>query len=167
MSFPQITFAAEIPCENDTSYGKIIDAFRLRIEDDYVHGLHNHGLYNFRLRSGSDCLCVAYNHGIWDPFDDSLPCFEDFLDRCDAIGSLLMPTWWNAETRAKCRRLALKPDGDHFIGHAVEKHDVQDFWKDDDSIAIKLRMLAEDVYGGGYGLGQYPMPKGYQCFCGV
>lgn len=45
-----------------------------------------------------------------------------------------------------------------------EKSDIQKFWNDE-SMPVLLRMLAENVYGGGYSLGQGRMPEGHQCAC--
>jgi splicing suppressor protein 51 len=142
LNFPGETFNVHLPEETPKAYGKIIDTFRMRIEDDYSHGQHNHGLY---------------------AQGNPMRTFVDFLDRGEAIDAF-MPRWWDAGRRAQCVDIATKQDGDHFIGHAVEKADIQDFWKDN-MMPMQLRMLAENVYGGGYGMGQGPMPKGYQCAC--
>jgi splicing suppressor protein 51 len=143
LNFPHATFHACLPEETPRAYGQIIDTFRMRIEDDYAHGAHNHGLYaqNTPMRT-----------------------FIDFLDRGEAIGVPFMPRWWDAGKRAQCLDIATNKNGDHFIGHAVEKSDIQEFWKNNMK-PMELRMLAENVYGGGYGMGQGPMPKGYQCAC--
>lgn len=60
-------------------YQQLIDCFRLRMEDDYTFGQHNHGIYG--------------GH-------DALPDFLDFLQRAKATGEL--PEWWDEEDQQKC-----------------------------------------------------------------
>jgi mitochondrial splicing suppressor protein 51 len=118
----------------------LIDTFRLRCDDDYTWGAHNHGIYGN---------------------DPPLPVFRDFLARAKAAG--MLPQWWNEEKEKECERMAMEDE--HFnIQFAVEKPDIQEYYKDN-MMPMALRMVAENVYGGGYGMGQRPMPEGYQCQC--
>ena len=57
----------------------LIDTFRLRCEDDYTYGAHNHGIYGN---------------------DPPLPVFRDFLARAKAAG--MLPQWWNEEKEKEC-----------------------------------------------------------------
>jgi len=75
----------------------------------------------------------------------------------------MMPEWWNSERRDECLECATKNEV-YNIRLAVEKADIQENYKDR-MMPMQLRMMAENIYGGGYGMGQQPMPKGYQCFC--
>ena len=126
--------------EDEAGYGKIIDTFRPRVEDDYAFGGDDHGIY------GKANL---------------MPCFEDFLDRAEATDQL--PPWWGPEKRARCVQIALTSE-DCKTKHAVEKCDIQEHYKNL-MVPMQLRMIAENIYGGGYGFGQQPMPEGHQCFC--
>ena len=58
----------------------------------------------------------------------------------------ILPMWWNDEKRAACEEVAMDEEGWSAITFAVEKHDVQEHYKDD-LMSMKLRMLAEIVYG--------------------
>jgi splicing suppressor protein 51 len=118
----------------------LIDTFRLRCDDDYTYGCHNHGIYGD---------------------DPPLPVFRDFLARVKAAG--MLPRWWNEEKEKECERMAME-DKNFNIKFAVEKSDIQEYYKNS-LMPMTLRMVAENVYGGGYGMGQRPMPKGYQCQC--
>ncbi|KAI9769875.1 MAG: hypothetical protein M1839_003572 [Geoglossum umbratile] len=77
----------------------LIDTFRMRCEDDYTHGRHNHGIYGD---------------------DPPLPVFRDFLTRTKAAG--MLPQWWNEEKEKECERMAMEDD--HFnIGYAPDADD--------------------------------------------
>jgi splicing suppressor protein 51 len=118
----------------------LIDTFRMRCEDDYTYGGHNHGIYG----DGSP-----------------LPAFHDFLTRAKAAG--MLPKWWSEEKEKECERMAMEDDY-YNIKYTVEKRDIQDHYKDN-MMPMSMRMVAEGIYGGGYGMGQRPMPKDYQCQC--
>jgi splicing suppressor protein 51 len=139
------TFQKIVPAgaSEQVRFGYIIDTFRLRCEDDYAHGAHNHGIY-----------------GNGDPW----PLWEDFLDRAETAGVLTGGgRSWNSATRERCTQVAYD-DANFSIRFAVEKSDIQEHYKDP-SMPMVLRMMAENIYGGGYGLGQKPMPHDFQCFC--
>lgn len=113
---------------------QLIDAYRLRVEDDYKFRGDAHGLYSME-----------------DPLDD----FEEFLDLAEAQMSKegkdgqkrsgILPKWWCEEKRNACERKAMR-GGWSSISCAVEKSDIQEHYKDD-TMPMKLRMLAETVYG--------------------
>ncbi|KIW22943.1 hypothetical protein, variant 1 [Cladophialophora immunda] len=132
-------FFKEFDTESKT-YEMLIDVFRLRCDDDYAHGTHYHGIYGQNT---------------------PLPVFHDFLARAKAAG--MLPQWWNENKEKECVRMAMEDE--HFnINFAVEKHDIQEHYKDN-LMPMSLRMAAENVYGGGYGMGQRPMPEDYECQC--
>jgi hypothetical protein len=133
-------FFSQFETDESKTYEMLIDTFRLRCDDDYAYGGHNHGIYGN---------------------DPPLPVFHDFLTRAKAAG--ILPQWWNEEKEKECERVAMEDE--HFnINFAVEKSDIQEHNKDP-MMPMRLRMVAEDVYGGGYGMGQRPMPKDYVCQC--
>ncbi|KIW87753.1 uncharacterized protein Z519_11727 [Cladophialophora bantiana CBS 173.52] len=122
------------------TYEMLIDAFRLRCDDDYAWGAHYHGIYGRK---------------------PPLPVFRDFLARAKAAG--MLPRWWDEEKEKECVRMATEDE--HFnIKFAVEKHDIVEHYEDR-LMPMTLRMAAENVYGGGYGMGQRPMPEDYVCQC--
>ncbi|RMD43479.1 hypothetical protein DV735_g1633, partial [Chaetothyriales sp. CBS 134920] len=118
-----VDFFRQFGTERKT-YEILIDCFRLRCEDDYAWGSHNHGIYGN---------------------DPPLPVFRDFLARAKTAG--LLPNWWNEEGQRECERVAMEDD--HFnIKFAVDKPDIQEYYSDN-MMPMKLRMAAENVYGGG------------------
>ncbi|KAK9235423.1 zinc finger, MYND-type [Lipomyces kononenkoae] len=106
----------------DDAYSAIIDSYRLRVEDDYVYGQGVSGLYADE-----------------DPFPD----FQEYLSLAEERG--VMPPWWNTEKRRECERRSNGADWSN-IFYAVEKSDIIDHYKDS-LMPMKLRMVAEKVYG--------------------
>lgn len=125
----------------EASLGMIINAFRLRCEDDLQYGGHFHGCY-----------------ATGGPARD----FIDYLDRAEA--ARLFPKWWNPAKRASCVELASNR-AKYPITSSMEKYEIIAAYNDN-SMPMLMRMMAENIYGGGYGLGQVPMPPTYQCHCG-
>lgn len=138
--FSQPEFAGG-PNHHTKAYQQLIDVFRLRVEDDYVWGGHLHGVY-----------------GKSDP----MPDFVDFLARAKA--KQVLPAWWDDAAQRECLALAGASGGAYNIKLAVEKSDIQEDYADPMK-PMTFRMIAETVYGGGYGMGQMPMPQGYVCRC--
>jgi len=103
-------------------YNRVIDSYRMRIEDDYVYG---------RIR------------GLYAD-EDPIPDFRRILDMAEA--KKLLPVWWDREKRAACESLDVKSDGNCYLGHAVEKPDIQEKYSDQ-VMPTKIRVFAEDVYG--------------------
>ena len=126
--------------DEDKTYERMIDCFRLRCEDDYTWGQHNHGVYGG---------------------DNPMPVFEDFLMKAKAAD--MLPSWWTAEKEAACKQKAETDDWAD-ISCAVEKSDIQEHYGDN-MMPMTLRMAAERIYGGGYGMGQTPMPDDHECMC--
>ena len=117
-------YLESVPGSEADAMDQLIDAYRLRVEDDYAFAGYNHGLYARE-----------------DPFPD----FRSFLDLAEGKTGVL-PKWWNREKRRICERRALDRDGWSCIAFAVEKPDIQEHY-DDSMMPMKLRMLAEMVYG--------------------
>ncbi|KAK5238827.1 hypothetical protein LTR47_000570 [Exophiala xenobiotica] len=101
-----LPFFRQFKTDESKTYEMLIDTFRLRCDDDYAHGGHNHGIYGN---------------------DPPLPVFRDFLARAKAAG--MLPPWWNDEKEKECERMAMEDE--HFnIKFAVEKPDIQEHYKD-------------------------------------
>jgi mitochondrial splicing suppressor protein 51 len=109
------------------AFAQLIDCFRLRVEDEYVFGCNNIGIY-----AG----------------EDPRPEFKEFLDLAESRKGIL-PSWWNSEKRKECERMAVDSDGWNDINCAVEKPDIQEHYGDN-SMPMKLRVLGEKIYGKGF-----------------
>jgi len=105
------------------AYRRIIDSYRLRVEDEYVFEQSNKGIY-----AG----------------EDPNPEFRDFLNKAET--KKLLPAWWSRAKRAECESLSTDSRGDSYLGHAVEKHDIQEKYADS-LMPLKIRVLAEKIYG--------------------
>ena len=106
------------------AFTQLIDCYRMRVEDDYKFAGATRGLYNE---------------------EDSLPDFQEFLSFAEKRKGLL-PKWWNGEKRSACERVAVDQTQWSDINSAVEKHDVIEHYGDN-VMPMKLRLLAEKVYG--------------------
>ena len=114
---------------------QLIDAYRMRVEDDHKFRGDNRGLY-----IGGD------------PLED----FREFLDKAEAqMGkeqqgevkrSGILPSWWSQEKRTACEQRAMRRDLWSSLHYVVEKQDIQEHYMDS-LMPMKLRMLAETVYG--------------------
>jgi splicing suppressor protein 51 len=123
-----------LPLEDDVM-DQLIDAYRMRVEDDHKFRGDNHGLY-----IGGD------------PLED----FREFLDKAEAqMGkeqqgevkrSGILPSWWSQEKRTACEQRAMRRDLWSSLHYVVEKQDIQEHYMDS-LMPMKLRMLAETVYG--------------------
>ena len=107
------------------AFATLIDAYRLRIEDNLMFGGDAGGLYDD---------------------DDPLPHFQRFLDKAETRDGVL-PAWWSKEKRHACEKQAVRKSEWSCIYHAVEKSDIVERY--DGFMPIRLRMLAERVYGKG------------------
>jgi splicing suppressor protein 51 len=105
---------------------RLIDTFRMRMEDEYVFAQQNLGIYGE---------------------ENPRPLFKEFLDLAEKREGLL-PKWWGAEKRKECEKVAGRdPWAD--ISCAVEKSDVIEHYKDA-MMPMKLRILGEKIYGKGF-----------------
>lgn len=110
----------------------LIDTLRMRQEDMYAFDqIHMLG-------------------SIYDPpAATSEVAFRNFMTMAKDTPGFL-PSDWNDAATEECVQFGLRETSDYYLGHAVEKHDIQKTWKDD-QMPMKLRMLAEKVYGTGPG----------------
>lgn len=135
-------------------YTYLIEAYRMRVEDDYKLGCVLRGLYaqehplaDFRkylnraerlLRRDREREAVRNARLEGEA--------EDVRDGPEKVG--ILPMWWDNEKRGECEDVAMDEEGWLAITSAVEKHDIQE-WYGDSLRPMKLRMLAEIVYGRG------------------
>lgn len=70
--------------------------------------------------------------------------FGELIRKARAVPGLL-PPWWDETSLEQCLEYSRKSSG-FFLRHAQEKHTIQKTWNDD-RMPMKLRMVAERVYG--------------------
>ncbi|KAK8248261.1 hypothetical protein HDK77DRAFT_223849 [Phyllosticta capitalensis] len=102
-------------------YQEFIDAYRLRVEDEYVFAGIATGVHNARQHP--------------------LKGFIRFLDHAEERH--VVPRWWSAETRKACERQAWFGEG---VQHPLDKISVIEKYQDPLK-PMELRILAERVYG--------------------
>ncbi|KAL9628591.1 MAG: hypothetical protein Q9164_007211 [Protoblastenia rupestris] len=106
------------------AFCQLIDCYRMRVEDDYVHAHENRGIY---------------------ANEDPVPDFKHFLNEAERRNGLL-PAWWTPKKRTECERLAIDETQWCDIKCAVEKKDIMEHYNDNQA-PMKLRLLAEKIYG--------------------
>lgn len=74
------------------------------------------------------------------PKDD----FHNFLVK--ARKQNVLPTWFGQEAQHACIDYAMNPEGNSFIGHAIDADDVEGEYKDK-SMPTQMRAVAAHVYG--------------------
>lgn len=108
-------------------YDAIIDAYRLRVEDEYA-------------LSGKTEVGSLYAH------DFPLTHFIRFIEL--ARRESILPDSWTPERSVACQQIALDEGGDACILYAVDKDYIRDKYKNSDPIVVDvLRMFAGKVYG--------------------
>ncbi|KAI1753164.1 putative MYND domain protein [Xylaria castorea] len=112
-------------------YRVLIDAYRLRIEDEY----------KFEGNAATD--------SIYGGAESSLPGFQKFL-RLAASRPGLLPSWWNGEKQNACEMFGMDSSQWQDLRCAVEKSDVIEHYGDP-RFPMQLRMLGETVIGRGFG----------------
>jgi splicing suppressor protein 51 len=99
---------------------------RLRQEDEYnLEG---------ELMSGT----------IYNQEPSSEKAFRTFIGKAKAVSGFL-PPWWDENSLKRCLDYS-RNSADFSLRHAQEKHDIQETWGDN-QMPMKLRMVAERVYG--------------------
>ncbi|KAL8286594.1 hypothetical protein RQP46_004122 [Phenoliferia psychrophenolica] len=105
------------------AFGRLVDAYRFRKEDEYTMSGDASGLYGG---------------------EDPLPDFVDFMQQ--AVRRKVVPGWWTkGDMKAICD---FADGGDEWanINHAVEKSDIQEHYENP-MMSMSLRMLAEKALG--------------------
>ncbi|KAI0485771.1 putative MYND domain protein [Xylaria cf. heliscus] len=110
--------------------GVLIDAYRMRIEDEY----------KFEGKTAAD--------SIYGGAKSSLSGFQKFLRQAASRPGLL-PSWWNAEKQNACEMLGMDSSQWQDLRCAVEKGDVIEHYGDQ-RFPMQLRMLGEAVIGRGF-----------------
>jgi splicing suppressor protein 51 len=138
-----------LPSEEE-AMDQLIDAYRLRVQDDLMYRGHFHGRY-------ADVADDEDEDEHNSREQTTLQDFRQFLDLAEAqIGKeqsddnctkkpSILPSWWSPEKRAICERRAMG-NGWSVLRYTVEKVDIQEHYNDS-IMPMKLRMLAETVYG--------------------
>ncbi|KAL8868943.1 MAG: hypothetical protein Q9174_004646 [Haloplaca sp. 1 TL-2023] len=107
-------------------YTHLIDAYRLRIEDEYTF-------------TGDVSMNSLYGGG--NPIKD----FRRFLNKAEKKTGIL-PSWWSKAKRTKCEEISQDEEEWSYLGSAVEKSDIQEHYKNP-LMPMQLRLLAEQIYG--------------------
>ena len=110
----------------EETFKLLIDLLRMRQEDAYKLG-------------GENMVGTIYKR---EPSSEK--AFRSFIGKAKAV-SRLLPPWWNDNSLEQCLEYSRK-SSDFSLRHAEEKHDIQKTWGDD-KMPMKLRMVAERVYG--------------------
>jgi hypothetical protein len=111
------------------------DVFRLRREDKYK--------YEQFVEEGSIYAGASAS--------SELKNFRRFLqlitemDAAKPADTRLLPSWWSGDTLERCVEVATTNE-DAMVGYAVEKHDIQKFYEQDD-MPMQLRMFGEALDG--------------------
>lgn len=113
-------------------YKLLVDAFRLRENDDYE--------FEGYKREGS----------VYNGAENSLEPFRWFL-RLAENRSGLLPDWWNADTRKACEELGMSTEQGNWssLKRRVAKRNIIRRYEDDKTMPMQLRMIAEVVYKRG------------------
>jgi len=112
------------------AYKLLIDAYRLRLEDDYKF-------------SGD-----VDDDSIYGGAPNGYAGFRRFLRKVEKKDGLL-PQWWSREKQTACERLG-QASGWSDLSCAIEKSDIMEHYGSA-TIPMQLRMFGESVYGRGPG----------------
>ena len=114
-------------------YRLLIDAYRLRMEDSFVHD----------QQTDADTIYGGAPHGLGG--------FQRFLDMAAKKANLL-PPWWDADKRKACEEMGMDhgQDNPYSLAHVLNKQDVIARYGDS-QFPIQLRLFAEAIYGRGPG----------------
>jgi splicing suppressor protein 51 len=112
-------------------YKLLIDAYRLRMEDDY------------KVSGDAD------RDSIYGGAPNGYAGFRRFVDKIEARNRELLPSWWSDEKARECEGVGRR-GGWSSLNGAIEKSDVVDHYGDP-MFPMQLRMFAEQIYGSGPG----------------
>ena len=106
------------------AFNRIIDCYRMRVEDEYKFRGDTRGLYNEE-----------------NPLKD----FKSFLRKAEKRGNCL-PSWWSAQKSRACQQQGMSGHGWSDLNCAVEKSDIQEHYGNP-MMPLMLRVLAEKITG--------------------
>jgi splicing suppressor protein 51 len=110
----------------EETFKVLIDLLRLRQEDEYN--------LDGELMTGT----------IYNQEPSSEKAFRSFIGKAKKVSGFL-PPWWDDNSLKRCLGYS-RNSADFSLRHAQEKHDIQETWSDN-QMPMKLRMVAERVYG--------------------
>jgi splicing suppressor protein 51 len=111
---------------HEQTFQLLIDMMRMRQADEFKF-------------DGKAMIGTIYNQ---EPSSEK--AFGELIRKAEAVTGLL-PPWWDVKSLGQCLEYSCKASG-FSLRHAQEKHDIQKTWGDD-RMPMKLRMVAERVYG--------------------
>ncbi|KAB5551435.1 hypothetical protein GE09DRAFT_172457, partial [Coniochaeta sp. 2T2.1] len=114
-------------------YRLLIDAYRLRMEDEY----------NLEGAADEDSIYGGASNGSAG--------FKRFLTKIEKKNRNLLPGWWDESKKAACMALG-RQRGWSNLNQAIEKADIIEQYGDP-QFPMQLRMFAEPVYGSAPGGG--------------
>jgi splicing suppressor protein 51 len=137
----------------EETFDQLIDTYRLRVEDEMMYGGRSHGRY-------AEEHVEDDRHSQDNGSHSALQDLRRFLDLAEAqIGqhrfpdspkkSSILPDWWTPEKRETCERRAVGGPSNttwSMLCSPVTKEDIREHYQDG-FMPMKLRMLAESVYG--------------------
>jgi mitochondrial splicing suppressor protein 51 len=114
-------------------YKLLIDAFRLRCDDDMKFG-----------------VAVIWRTGtIYTGAKDSSSAFINFLDILEGQHKRLLPDWWTSEKRLACMELGEDASSRWSLSKRAGKQEIIDAYGEPSNMAMQLRMFVEAVVGVG------------------
>lgn len=112
-------------------FRRLIDLYRLRVDDTYVWDGQLIGLYANRTSSDKNQLPIKH--------------FQKYLKKAQRCQGFL-PSWWNDQAREECIRIACDPNGGSYIGQTMQKSDIQQAYGDQ-TMPLVMRMQGEKIFG--------------------
>ncbi|KAF8338137.1 uncharacterized protein EI90DRAFT_3041784 [Cantharellus anzutake] len=124
-----------------SAYGRLIDAYRMRVEDEYT------------FRGDMDGTGFLYGGTVSNPIRH----FREFVTKAQRRNRQLMsagkpgalPGWWNSAVDKKAIEKMAQEDDWFNIKYAVEKSDIQEHYGNS-LMPMKLRILGESICGSLY-----------------
>lgn len=114
-------------------YKLLIDAYRMRAEDDY------------NLEGDVDMDSIMSGE-----VSTSIRPFKRFIKKIEKRHRRLLPDWWCDGRRMDCEKAGMSRNNWEYLGCAIEKSDIMEHYGDH-LMPMQLRMFAEAVIGRGPG----------------
>ena len=108
-------------------YKRLIDIFRPRGHDYYLmNGPEPSWILEYRCKEED---------------------FDAYIDECST--KAILPSWLDAAATSDCRKLALDPVQDWYIGHAIDDEDIEQRYHGASTVE-QMRALAAHIYDHAY-----------------